>query len=317
MEHHRARRLLGLAVALVRHRVAHAALCRAGRGAHARCGVVPGRASQLRAPGAAPWQRGPRGRAPGGGVPERAHGRTGRTELARASAPGGGVRRAAARRRRDARRPRLRHPAQPARGAGGLSGQRQPGRHLEHLQPRHGPGGRARPLPPDRAEGAGGCRRPGLGRRGARPPRRAARSAGGPALGAAPGVLGRCGRGRRGAGLRGARPPGPPLCRLGRRRRAGRLAARVAALRPPAVDRLQQRHHRPAQAHRARARRRDARDAERRRAAQRRGPQRGVRRALPLVQQHRLDHVERAGRRAARRHNHLPVRRQPGWPGGR
>jgi acetoacetyl-CoA synthetase len=59
--------------------------------------LVPGRAGQLRAPGAAPRRRRARRRPPGHRVPERAHGRAGRHPLARAAAPGGGVRHAAAR----------------------------------------------------------------------------------------------------------------------------------------------------------------------------------------------------------------------------
>ena len=94
---------------------------------------------------------------------------------------------------------------------------------------------------------------------------------------------------------------------------AGRgLRARAAALRPSDVDRLFQRHHRVAQAHRARPRRHHARSAEAHRAAQRRRPQCQRRRPLPLVFQHRLDHVELPGRRAAGRQHHLHLRRQPG-----
>ena len=47
------------------------------------------------------------------------------------------------------------------------------------------------------------------------------------------------------------------------------------------------------------------------------GPSVDTRRPLPLVQQHRLDHVERAARRAAGRHHGLHLRRQPGGPGRR
>ena len=47
------------------------------------------------------------------------------------------------------------------------------------------------------------------------------------------------------------------------------------------------------------------------------GPSVDGRRPLPLVFQHRLDHVEQPARRAARRHHHLHLRRQPGGPAGR
>ncbi len=78
--------------------------------------------------------------------------------------------------------------------------------------------------------------------------------------------------------------PGAPGARPGRA--AGRrcaLRAAVAALRPPAVGGVFQRHHRAAQADRARPRRRHARSAEAGHAAQRRRPQRAARRPLPLV----------------------------------
>ena len=82
---------------------------------------------------------------------------------------------------------------------------------------------------------------------------------------------------------------------------AAGLRAAVAAVRPSAVDRLFQRHHRPAQAHRARPwRHRDrgtrAQGAAQRHRLQLRAQQLG--RALPLVQLHRLGDVERAGRAA-------------------
>ena len=62
------------------------------------------------------------------------------------------------------------------------------------------------------------------------------------------------------------------LRRADRRRRDVR--AGLAAVRPSALDRLLERHHRPAQADRARPRRHHARGAEGRRAAQRRRPER-------------------------------------------
>ncbi len=52
---------------------------------------------------------------------------------------------------RAARRPRLRLSAQPARDGRRVPGVREPRRDLVDLFARHGAGGRARPLPPDRA----------------------------------------------------------------------------------------------------------------------------------------------------------------------
>jgi hypothetical protein len=116
----------------------------------------------------------------------------------------------------------------------GLPGLRQRGRDLEHVLARHGPGGGARPLPPDRAQGAGGR---ATARSGA-----AWRTTAGP-------VLTRCW-------------PGCPACATwcsGRPRPGADAAPRIArrtaslltgdaalrgppdwqaALRPPAVDRL-------------------------------------------------------------------------------
>ena len=113
------------------------------------------------------------------------------------------------------------------------------------------------------------------------------------------------------ADLAGAGAPGARPGRAAGRRRAVR--AGVAALRPPAVGGVFQRHHRAAQAHRARPRRRHARGAEDGRAAQRRRPQRAWRGdRFHWYSQHRLDHVEQPGRRAARRHHDLHLRRQPG-----
>ena len=92
-----------------------------------------------------------------------------------------------------------------------------------------------------------------------------------------------------------------------RRRQAHDLAAllagdcgvrrRLAAVRPPAVGGVLQRHHRPAQAHRARPRRRRARGAEGGALHIDLGPSVDARRPLPLVHQHRLDDVELPGRR--------------------
>ena len=71
----------------------------------------------------------------------------------------------AARHGRGARRPRLRLPAQHAADGGRLPGLRQPRRGLVGVLARHGPGRRARPLPPDRAQGADRLRRLRLRRR--------------------------------------------------------------------------------------------------------------------------------------------------------
>jgi hypothetical protein len=87
----------------------------------------------------------------------------------------------------------------------------------------------------------------------------------------------------------------------------------------PAVDRLFQRHHRPAQAHRARPWRHGDRGAGAEDPAQRRGlqlPPQLLWRALPLVQLHRLGDVERADQRPAQRHHLRDLRRQPRWQQG-
>ena len=117
--------------------------------------------------------------------------------------------------------------------------------------------------------------------------------------------------------LRGAADPGRG--RVERRRRARRrrdrgLRARMAALRPSDLDRLFERHHRPAQAHRARAGRHPADDV-RLRPAPRPGPElrrQQLRRALPLVQLDRLGDVELAALGPGLRHDHLHLRRQSG-----
>jgi acetoacetyl-CoA synthetase len=99
------RRLLGLDLGPLRARVADTVHRRAGRGPHARRALVCRRAGQLRAPGAAPRRRRPRGRAPGDRVPERAPAGSGGDQLA-SCAPGGRARAGDARGRRAARRPR-------------------------------------------------------------------------------------------------------------------------------------------------------------------------------------------------------------------
>ena len=57
------------------------------------------------------------------------------------------------------RRPRLRVSAQRAADRRGVPGVRQPGRDLVGVFARHGPGGGARPVPPDRTQRAAGLRR--------------------------------------------------------------------------------------------------------------------------------------------------------------
>ena len=100
-----------------------------------------------------------------------------RDRLARAAPPG---------RRRSPRRLRawasapgdrvVRLPAQRAADGGRLPRLRQPRRDLVGLLARHGAGGGARPLPPDRAQGADRLRRLSLRRRRARPHGAAARA---------------------------------------------------------------------------------------------------------------------------------------------
>ena len=215
---------------------------------------------------------------------------------------------------RAARRPRGGLPAERPGGDRRLPGGGEHRRRLEHLRARHGHQRRAGPLQADRAQGADRLRRRHYGGRDfdrtgvvaelrAALPTRAA-----PARAS----QSRCGRAalqtlapwhRHGAGH------GPR-----RRCRAGVRAA-VAAVRPSAVDRLFQRHHRPAQAHRPRPWRHRDRGTRAEGAAQRRRlqlPAQHLGRALPLVQLHRLGDVERADQRPAQRHDLLHLRRQPG-----
>ena len=192
---------------------------------------------------------------------------------------------------------------------------RQHRRGLERLRARHGHARRARPLPPDRAQGADRRRRRAL-RRQARIDRSA--------------VVARAARraAERATPAAAATTWAPRSAIAGRRRRLGRdaiarddaadrgLRARMAAVRPSDLDRLFQRHHRPAQAHRARPRRHRDRGAWRLRPAQRHRrsyDRQQLRRALPLVQLDRLGDVElRRSRGLAARRHHLHLRRQPG-----
>jgi acetoacetyl-CoA synthetase len=89
---------------------------------------------------------------------------------------------------RAARRPRGRLPAQHSRDRGRLPRRGQHRRHLVGLLARHGAHRRARPLPPDRAQGDDRRRRLPLRRQAARPPRTAARTAGRTAQRRAPGT---------------------------------------------------------------------------------------------------------------------------------
>ena len=233
-----------------------------------------------------------------------------RDELARAAPPGGVAGAAPAGPGRAARRPRGRVPAQHSRGHGGVSGHGEHRRRVEHVRARHGHQRRARPLPPDRTDGADRLRRRDLRRARLRPPGRGGRAARGPAHGAPCGAAHQPGR-------RMHRPPTAALqaaapctafAEATARMDAAVAAVRaaLAALRPPAVDRVFQRHHRPAQAHRARPRRHHhrgagAQDPAQRHRLQLRAQQLG--RALPLVQLHRLGDVERADQRPAQRHH--------------
>ena len=200
-------------------------------------------------------------------------------------------------RRRGRSRRRL-HAQHPADG-GRLSRLRQPGRDLVGVLARHGRARRARPLPPDRAEGArspatatptAGSRTIGL-RRAARAARRAAERE----------RRRRCwrcldaGADAAAAGVAGA---ARPRLRRADRRHGVALAPRLAAVRPSALDRLLERHDRPAQADRPRPRRhRCSRRSSATALHNDCRRQRAHRRPLPLVQLDRLDHVEPADRR--------------------
>ena len=142
--------------------------------------LVPGRAGQLRAAGVPPRRRGARGRPSGDRLSRRG-------DAARAASSQEiawpelrrqvGARSPPRSRRMGVRRgrPRRRLPAQHAADGGRLPRLRQPRRDLVGLLARHGPARGARPLPPDRAEGADRVRRLPLRRRRARPHAGAAR----------------------------------------------------------------------------------------------------------------------------------------------
>ena len=265
----------------------------------ARRRVVPRDDGQLRRAGAAAGDR----RAPGAHRRRRGR-RPGRDLLGDAARAGRRLRRDAAPARRAARRPGGRLPAQRARGDRRLPrrGVDRGGVVLLRARLRHPR--RPRPVRPDRAHGAGRRRRLPLQRQGLRPPGRRRRAARRPADRAdddrrPPALPGRPARRRAGLGRR-------------RRRRAG-AGVRVAALRPPAVDRLLVGHHGAAQGHRARARRR------RPRAAQAGGAAHGRRRRRPvlLVRLDRLDHVEHRHVGAAHRRDGGGLRRRTDLSVGR
>jgi len=255
----------------------------AGRGrADAGRALVRGRAVQLRAPGVPACGAGPCGGLPRDHRPQRAR-RAPRTVLARAAPPGRLPGPAPESAGPAARRPGRGLPAQHPRGHGRLPGRGEPGRRLEHLRAGYGHACGAGPLQADRAQGPDRLRRRALRRPRHRPPGRGVRPGGGAAQREPP-----AGAPRPGAGHR--RLARLHRLRAGHRRRRGgsrRLRAGVVALRPSPVDRLLQRHHRPAQAHRARARRHHAGDAGHGQPAQRPGLQlrrQQLGRALPLVQ---------------------------------
>ena len=161
----------------------------------------------------------------------------------------------------------VRRPAQPAADRDRLPRLRQPGRGLVGVLGRHGAAGDPRPLPPDRAQG--GDRRRRLLSTAASPPT---------ALPVLRGLIDELPSVRHvvllrhldaEADARLARRSvarGPRLRRAGRRRPAVR--AGLAAVRPSALDRLFERHHRAAEGDRARPRRGDARGPEDRPAQQ-------------------------------------------------
>ena len=214
--------------------------------------------------------------------------------------------------RRRGRRPRRGLPAERARDDRRVPRGRERRRRMVGVRARHGTGRRPRPVPADRAGGDDRVHRLSLRRQGLRPRRDAGRSAGRAADGPH-GDRAVADRPRGAAGRRARDAPDAArraLPRLGRLRRVGGCAARVhaGAVRASAVDRLFQRHDRDAEGDRPRPRRRRAgRHQGHAAAARRRAP-----RPLPLVLEQRLDHVELAGQRAARRRDRLHLRRQRG-----
>ncbi len=145
----RHRRLLGRRLGLLRHPVGDAARQGAGRCPHAGRGVVPRRRTELRRTGLPPRDR----HATGHRLPQRGRRRP-RRLVGRTAAPGRRAGRHAARAGRRPRRPRRRLHAQHPRIGHRLPRRRQPRRHLVGVLARHGPRRGARPLPPDRTEGA-------------------------------------------------------------------------------------------------------------------------------------------------------------------
>ena len=232
--------------------------------------------------------------------------------LAGAAPPGRRVRGRARRDGRRAGRSRRRLHAERAADGGRVPRLREPRRDLVGVLGRHGAARGPRPLPPDRAEGAGRVRRLSLRRRRARPPA----------------LLRDC---RRRAAERSRRRP---LARPRRRRpmrgplgvgarRVHDFAALVAGERssraaPGAVRRI--RSGSSTRAERPACRRRSSTATAAscsRRSSSARCTTTAARASLsgdryPLVQHDRLDHVELADVGAARRRHDLPLRRQPG-----
>ena len=166
--------------------------------------------------------------------------------------------------RRPLRRSRRGLSAQHPRDHHRLPRHRQHRRGLERVRARHGGARGDRPLQADRAEGADRLRRRHLCRTAARP------ASGGRGVAAVAAERRSTviihGDGGEPAATADARLADYPV---GDRRRDRRLRTGMAAVRSSALDRLFQRHHRPAEADRARPWRRHHRGAAAERAAQR------------------------------------------------
>ena len=213
------------------------------------------------------------------------------------------------RRSASAGRPRRGLPAEHARHHRRLPRLRQHRRGVVGVLARHGAGGGARPLPPDRAQAAVRRRRLRARRRNARPARGARAAARRAAVGA-----------RAGARARGPVRPAPT-----RPARGHDFAALVADDAPFEPRWLPFDHPLwivyssgttglpKAIVHGHGGVMLEALKAG---AAQRPRAEHRHRRPLPLVQLDRLDHVEFAARRAARRQHRLHLRRQPAGKAG-
>ena len=261
---------------------------------HAGRSLVPGRHPQLRREPAAAAGTGT------GDHLSRRERRPARAELGRARERGGGPGGQPSGGRRRRRRSGRRLPAQRARGGDRHAGGGEPGCRLVVLLAGFRHCRRARPVRPDRAQGAAHRRRLPLCRQAARHPRQGGRDRSRPAD-APPHRRPRLPR----DGTRPRRHPAGGLLRRLPDPASAASGLHPPALRPPALRALLVGHHGPAQGHRARCRRHAAAAPQGAPAALRRPPGRA-----PVLLHHlRLDDVELAGHRARQRGDAGAVRR--------